>query len=178
MNKLVRKAQKGDDKAFIKLFQLYEEDLYRMAFVYVKNEVDALDVVQETAYRAFKNIETIKKPKYVKTWLIRIAITCSLDLLKKNKNVVPLIPDYEQFMGAEADPLAAITLKEMIEKLNEEEKSTVLLRFYEGYSFKEIAETLSVPLGTAKSILYRAMGKMRKEYEEGEKDESYQAGDQ
>lgn len=54
----VRKAQRGNDKAFLKLFQQYEEDLYRIAYVYVKNKDDALDVVQETAYLSFKKINT------------------------------------------------------------------------------------------------------------------------
>ncbi|WP_019420321.1 sigma factor [Paenibacillus sp. OSY-SE] len=48
-DKLVRKAQKGDDKAYAMLFQEYEEMIYRTAYMYVKNEEDALDVVQETA---------------------------------------------------------------------------------------------------------------------------------
>lgn len=52
---LITEAQKGDDGAFLKLFQLHEEDIYRMAFIYVKNQEDALDVVQEVAYRSFKN---------------------------------------------------------------------------------------------------------------------------
>ncbi|MCM3342634.1 hypothetical protein M3650_29435 [Paenibacillus sp. MER TA 81-3] len=47
-DKLVRKAQKGDDKAYAMLFQEYEEMIYRTAYMYVKNEEDALDVVQET----------------------------------------------------------------------------------------------------------------------------------
>ena len=45
-----------------------------MAYVYVKNKDDALDVVQEVAYQSFKKIDTLKKPEYFKTWLIKIAI--------------------------------------------------------------------------------------------------------
>ena len=56
MDKLVRRAQKGHDAAFLTLFQQYEAYIYRMAYVYVQNENDALDIVQETAYRAFKSI--------------------------------------------------------------------------------------------------------------------------
>ena len=87
---LIKKAQKGNDKAFLTLFQEYEQDIYRMAYIYVKNQNDALDVVQETAYRSFKSIGTLKEPRYFKTWLMRIAISCSLDILRKRKNVVPL----------------------------------------------------------------------------------------
>ncbi|MGP1907440.1 sigma-70 family RNA polymerase sigma factor [Metabacillus sp. JX24] len=169
INRLVKKAQQGDKKAFLKLFQYYEEDIYRMAYVYVKNENDALDVVQEVAYRAFKNIETLKNPAYFKTWLTKMAITTSLNLLKKNKKVVQLKPEYEEFIGVEEqDALLTITLQELLEQLSEEEKSIVTLRFYEGYSFKEIAEILEIPLGTAKTILYRALGRLRKHFKEAD----------
>ena len=46
----------------------------------------------------------------------------------------------------------SITLQELLEQLNEDEKSVVILRFYEDYSFKEIADLFNMPLGTAKSI--------------------------
>lgn len=165
----MKKAQKGDDKAFLNLFQQYEEDIYRMAYVYVKNESDALDVVQEVAYRSFKKIDTLKNPEYFKTWLIKIAITCSIDLVRKNKKVVQLKPDYEEFIGSkDEDVPLSITLQELLDRLNEDEKSIIILRFYEGYSFKEIAELLNMPLETAKSRLYRAIAKLRKHFKEAD----------
>ena len=140
-----------------------------MAYVYVKNESDALDVVQEVAYRSFKKIDTLKNPEYFKTWLIKIAITCSIDLVKKNKKVVQLKPEYEEFIGLEDEDVSlSITLQELLDQLNEDEKSIVILRFYEGYSFKEIADLLNIPLGTAKSVLYRALGKLRKQFKEAD----------
>lgn len=167
--KLVKKAQKGDDKAFLKLFQKYEEDIYRMAYVYVRNEADALDVVQEVAYRSFKKIETLNKPEYFKTWLIKITISCALNLIKKNKKVVPLKPEHEEHMGAEDEDVPLnLTLKDLIDKLKAEEKSVVLLRFYQNHTFQEIAEILDMPLGTAKSVLYRALKKLRNEYLKGD----------
>ncbi|MBS4218378.1 sigma-70 family RNA polymerase sigma factor [Bacillus sp. FJAT-49711] len=167
ITRLIKKAQKGDDQAFLKLFQPYQEDLYRIAFTYVKNQNDALDVVQETAYRSFKKIDTLKKPEYFKTWLIKIAINCAIELIRNNKKVVQLKPEYEEYIGSEdKDVSLSITLQELLDHLNEEEKSIVLLKFYEGYSFKEIAILLNMPLGTAKSILYRALHKLRKDFKE------------
>ena len=164
MQNIVKKAQKGDDKAFLALFQKYEQDIYRMAFVYVKNQSDALDVVQETAYRSFKTIKSLKEPKYFKTWLIRIAVNCSLDLIRKQKKVVQLKSEFtENLLGDinEEDVLLQITVRDLIELLNEGEKSVVILRFYEDLTFKEISETLEIPLGTAKTILYKALVKLR-----------------
>jgi RNA polymerase sigma-70 factor, ECF subfamily len=171
--KLIKKAQKGNDKAFLELFQQYEQDLYRMAFIYVKNQNDALDVVQETAYRSFKSIKDLKEPKYFKTWLMRIAISCSLDILRKRKNVVPLKPDFDEYISGihNEDLTSEITLKGFIEELHEDEKSVILLRFYQGMTLKEVSETLEIPLGTAKTILYRGLAKLRKELEG---DEAYE----
>lgn len=161
---LVKKAQKGNDKAFLTLFQKYEQDIYKMAFVYVNNQSDALDVVQETAYRSFKTIKNLKEPKYFKTWLIRIAVNCSLDLLRRKKKVVQLKPELEENISGDIndDIDLEVTVRDLIERLNEDEKSVVILRFYEGLTFKEISETLDTPLGTAKTILYRALDKLRK----------------
>ncbi|MRG85992.1 RNA polymerase sigma factor [Salinibacillus xinjiangensis] len=163
MLELVRKAQKGNDKAFLTLFQEYEQDIYRMALVYVKNQNDALDVVQETAYRSFKTIKNLKEPKHLKTWLMRIAINCSLDLLRKQKKIVQLKPEIEENLSVDIneDIELEVTVRDLIERLNEEEKSVVILRFYEELTFKEVSETLDMPLGTVKTFLYRALNKLR-----------------
>ncbi|WP_084544057.1 sigma-70 family RNA polymerase sigma factor [Paenisporosarcina indica] len=148
------------------LFQEYEEEIYRMAYVYVKNNDDALDVVQEVAYRAFKNIHTLVNPEFFKTWLIKITINCAINLMKKDKKNVQLKPEYDDFLGSEDEDIPLnLSLQDLIDTLQEEEKSVVLLRFYHNHTFKEISELLEIPLGTAKSVLYRALKKLRKEIE-------------
>lgn len=64
MEKYVRKAKKGNADAFLKILDHYKEDLYRIAFVYVKNEADALDIMQEVAYKSFKSIHQLKEAAY------------------------------------------------------------------------------------------------------------------
>lgn len=165
MIQLVKEAQQGNDHAFLKLFQEYENDIYRTAFVYVKNQEDALDVVQETAYRAFKSIKNLKEPKYLKTWIIKIAISCSIDLLRKQKKVVELKPEVEKELSSkdEKDLSLSMTLDDLIQLLNETEKKVIILRYYFDFTIKEVSETLNIPLGTAKTILYRGLNKLRKE---------------
>lgn len=162
---LIKKAQNGNDKAFLTLFHKYEQDIYRTAFIYVKNQSDALDVVQETAYRSLKSIKNLKEPIYFKTWLIRIAISCAIDLLRKQKNVVQMKPEFEEFISGDVneDIDLEMTVRDLIERLYEDEKSVIILRFYEGLTIKEVSEILEIPLGTAKTILYRALDKLRKD---------------
>ncbi|WP_252183472.1 sigma-70 family RNA polymerase sigma factor [Rossellomorea vietnamensis] len=163
----MKKAQKGNEKAFLKLLEIYKADIYKIAYVYVKNEDDALDVAQEVAYRAFKNIQSLNNPQFFKTWIIKIAITCSINFLKKRKRLLQLVPQHEEYIGLEEEDIPlSLSLQELLDELEEEEKSLVILKFYEGYTFREIADLLNIPLGTAKSVLYRALGKLRKQAKE------------
>ena len=162
MLELISRAQKGDDEAFLSLFQTYENDMYRMAFMYVKNQEDALDVVQETAYRAFKNIQTLRDPRYFKTWLIKITMSCATDVLRKNKKIVYLNQDYAEWLGSEGEDLPTVlTIKQILETLDEQEKNIVFLKYYNDLTFKDISELLELPLGTVKTVLYRALEKLR-----------------
>ena len=88
MNRLLKKAQRGDTKALEELFLMHEASLYRIAFLYVKNEEDALDVMQEVAYRTFKNIKSLKNVEYFKTWITKITINCAIDHIRKNESVI------------------------------------------------------------------------------------------
>ncbi|WP_253735934.1 sigma-70 family RNA polymerase sigma factor [Paenibacillus sp. FJAT-26967] len=168
----MKNAQRGDEKAYIKLFQQFEEELYRIAYVYLKNQEDALDAIQETAYRSFKSIRSLQEPEYFRTWLVRIAIRCSIDLLRKRSKSVIFTRDYLSLDTITADdqgdiPLS-VSLKDLIDLLDEDEKSVILLRFYQDYTIKETAEILEIPLGTAKTILYRSLKKLRKLTVEGD----------
>lgn len=167
LERLVKKAQKGNDKAYVMLFQQYEADIYRMAFVYVKNKEDALDLVQEVAYQSFKKISTLKKPEFFKTWLMKITINCALNLINKNKKVIPLNSNLDKIMRTEDEDIAlTLSLNKLIDTLEEDEKSVILLKYYDDRTLKEISEILDIPLGTAKSVLYRALDKLRQNFKE------------
>ncbi|MEK4426456.1 sigma-70 family RNA polymerase sigma factor [Solibacillus sp. FSL K6-1523] len=167
LESLVKKAQKGNDKAYLMLFQQYEADIYRMAYVYVKNKEDALDLVQEVAYQSFKKIRTLEKPEYFKTWLMKITINCALNLINKNKKIIPINANFEVLTGAEDKDIAlTLSLHKLIDTLKEDEKSVILLKYYDDRTLREISEILDIPLGTAKSVLYRALDKLRQNVKE------------
>lgn len=167
LERLVKKAQKGNDKAYLMLFQQYEADIYRMAYVYVKNKEDALDLVQEVAYQSFKKIRTLENPEYFKTWLMKITMNCALNLINKNKKVIPLNVDFEVLTGSEDKDIAlSLSLHKLIDTLKEDEKSVILLKYYDDRTLKDISEILDIPLGTAKSVLYRALAKLRQNVKE------------
>ncbi|GIP44075.1 DNA-directed RNA polymerase sigma-70 factor [Paenibacillus sp. J45TS6] len=170
-HKEIKEAQQGDKNSFLALFERYQNDIYRLAYINVKNEEEALDIVQETAYRSFKSIKTLKEPKYFKTWLMKIAISCSIDLLRKKNKLVPMEPQIinesiTSDVTLDTNILLSLTLEDLIDELDVSEKNVVLLRFYQDYTFKEISNILEIPIGSAKTILYRALNKMKKSLKE------------
>ncbi|WMX58713.1 sigma-70 family RNA polymerase sigma factor [Peribacillus sp. R9-11] len=152
-----------NDKAFLGLFRQYEQDIYKMAYVYVKNKDDALDIVQETAYQSFLKFNTLNDLKLFKTWIIKITINCAIDLLRKKKKVILLNKEVVEFISNSTDDIPlSLTLQDLLEELNEDEKTVLLLKYFQGYTFSEISEIINTPLSTVKSVLYRALQNLRK----------------
>lgn len=138
--------------------QMHYEGLYRMAYRYVRNEQDALDIVQESAYKAMKNCNSLREPQYAVTWLYQIVRNEAVSFLRKNKQIcVPLCE-----LDGEVEPhYADVDLYRAMQTLNTGEKTVVLLRFFEGLSFQQIAEVLNKNINTIKSRLYRALQKLK-----------------
>ena len=87
MINLVKKAQENDAEAFIHLMELNKVNMYKIAKSYLHNEEDAADAVADTILTCFEKIQSLREPKYFKTWMIRILINTCNDMLKqKNKN--------------------------------------------------------------------------------------------
>lgn len=171
VEQLLKKAQRGDGKALEKLFLMQEASLYRIAFLYVRNEEDALDVMQEVAYRTFKNIKSLKNVEYFKTWITKITINCAIDHIRQNGKLCSLESEFIENMEQvsetqEKEILLKVTIEDLMNVLEPEEKSVILLKYYQEYSFREISELLRLPLGTVKTILYRALKKLKEKAKE------------
>ncbi|MFC3798995.1 sigma-70 family RNA polymerase sigma factor [Cohnella sp. GCM10012308] len=160
---LLKRAQKGDSEAYAELFGQYEGDLYRAAFVYLGNPEDALDAVQETACRSYKALGRLKEPQFFKTWLMKIAIRCATDIYRRRNKVSPWDPAYEEkLVGADENDIPlALSLQALLEALDATEKQVVVLRYYYDLTIREVSEVLELPLGTAKTILYRALARLK-----------------
>ena len=141
-----------------------KEKLYRIAYCYVKNEHDALDIVSEATYKGLKSLHTLKKPEYFDTWMTRIVINTASDYLRKASRVVNLEEDALEIIPApEANlkPEDSLDLFRAMDSLSEKDRACVALRYFEENSFLEISQILQEPESTVKSRLYRALRKMR-----------------
>jgi len=148
---------------FYELIEPIHADLYRMAFVYVQNETDAVDILQQAIIQAFERIESLKEPSYFKTWMIRIVINCSKTYLSKMKKLEITDPlelvDVQSvshtYMEEEMDLWAAL------QSLEEKYKTVLLLRFYQDYTVPEVAAILEMPLGTVKTNIRRGLMQLK-----------------
>lgn len=95
MEILVRKAMKGDADAFAELIRANMQSMYKTAWVYLGNEHDIADAMQEAVLACYEKIGTLKNTKYFRTWLIRILINKCNDILRE-RNYYGFFPEQEQ----------------------------------------------------------------------------------
>lgn len=134
------------------------QQYYRLAFSYVHNEQDAMDIVQEGAYKAIYYSHTLKKEEYVKTWVYRIMINEALAFLKKNRRDTV---ELEQITSGKEDVYENIDLKRALESLGEPDGTIVRLRFFEDLKLEQISRVLNLNVNTIKSKLYRSLKELK-----------------
>lgn len=135
----------------------YQENLYRLAFSFLKNDADAQDAVGETIVKAFENREHIRKKERVKAWLMQILANEARTMLRKKKRL-QLTDEPEIF--APAVPFQSDELWPIVMELPEEFRVVVILYYYEQLSVREVSKVLKVSEGTIKSRLARARQKL------------------
>lgn len=160
--KLVKKAIRGDNKAFEELLVIHSEQLYRTAFIYVQNREDALDIVQETAYKGLLSIRQLKNAEYFLTWLTKILIHCAYDLIKKKKNELPLENEFELTSANQDRNIERLDLIEALNELKEKYKSAIILFYFQDMPIHEVAKVMDVPENSVKTYLYRGKAQLNK----------------
>lgn len=149
----------------IEYIKIHQEQFYRIAYSYVKNQHDALDIVQASVEKALRASDRIKEPKFLSTWFTRILINTSIDYLRKRKREV-LTDTMEEWMGGQAEPLTdRLDLYDALDALEPEEKSLVVLRFFEDLRFQDMAEVLDMNINTVKTKTYSVLKKLKMEWE-------------
>ena len=174
---LARAAARGDRAAFAGLVDLHRRSVHGLAFRLLRDTEEARDAAQETFVRAWGAIGTYDTTQPFGPWILRIARNHALDLLRRRvpaARQVALDADPED--GAPATELAGdgpgadtvlehaqtrATLEAAVAALPANYREVIQLFHVEQLSYKEIAETLDVPIGTVMTWLHRARGKLR-----------------
>nr|WP_312214629.1 sigma-70 family RNA polymerase sigma factor [Clostridioides sp.] len=139
-----------------------KNSFYRIAYSYTKNEEDALDVVQDSIYKALCSIDTIQDINCIKTWFYKILIRTSIDNIRKNARYTNLIStELSVDQDRVYDKYSDIDLIKALDELPIEYKSILLLRFFEDLKIDEVAEILDENINTVKTRLYTALKKLK-----------------
>lgn len=137
------------------------EQLYRTAYGYLGNAHDSLEAVDEAVYQGFRARKKIRQPEFFTTWMTRILIrVCYRELKRRTRQQE--VPVEEQ--GAE--DYDGLPLREAIERLPEELRQVIVLRYFTGLTQAETAQALEIPQGTVVTRQRRALALLRVELEE------------
>jgi RNA polymerase sigma-70 factor (ECF subfamily) len=171
-HELIRLVRTGHPEAFNEIVMRYQDKVYTIALRHVGNANDATEVAQQVFINAYRNLSAFKEESNLATWLYRIAFNQSVSFFRergRNRAVsihAPSGSDDElgrDIAAQNGDPARHVMNSDLSDKINkalllldDESRRIVILREFEDYAYEEIAEILSIPVGTVRSKLHRA----------------------
>jgi RNA polymerase sigma-70 factor (ECF subfamily) len=159
----VSRARRGDVEPYNILVSRWEKRVYNYILRMVRSREDALDLTQDTFFKAYQNLPKLDDPSRFAPWLYRIAHNESYSLLRRNR------PDTEELFDAAPDapgrrmlPMeTSLAVQSALDRLTPDQREAVVLKVYEGFKFEEIAEILDCPASTIKSRVYTALDALK-----------------
>ena len=167
---LIQEIRDGQKDSFDTLMQRHQERVYHIAYSFAKSVENAMDISQNVFLKIYENLGKFRGDSQFKTWMMRITYNESQNWVKKNQKILPH-QDIEAV--AESSPSSVThedehlisenktVLLRCLYDLNTKYRLAVILRYYEGFSIKEIAETLKCSQGVVKNMLFRSLQKLK-----------------
>ncbi len=179
-SELITQAKSGNDSAFEELIFRYDRSVLAIAFKFVHNSDDAKDIYQEVFIRVYRGLKNFEMKSEFSTWLYRIATNVCLSQKSRSKKHFYVSIDEQnesedgesvnfEIADDEMDPGALManldlgdTIQDAVDSLSSKQRMTFILKHYEGYKIREIAEMLNCKEGTVKKYLFDAIRNLRK----------------
>jgi RNA polymerase sigma-70 factor, ECF subfamily len=173
---VIQRCRRGEVELFRILVERYQNRIFSLAVRLLGNPEEALDAAQDTFVRAFRALEQFDAERPFAPWLCRIATNTCVGLLRKRRPDVfslDAMPEYEAetalaAASAETDPWQRLERNLRDEEIQcavlalpEAYRMVILLRYTDELSYEEIAAAMELPLGTVKTLLHRARGRLR-----------------
>ncbi len=166
---LVRRAKKGDYRAFDLLVLKYQSRVISTVFKYVKEKHLAEDIAQEAFIKSYKSLDSFREESSFYTWVYRIAVNTAKNYIVSSKRREEIIMTdfsedntyYPEKLDVDSpqDILNASELRDLIfetlSSLGEETRTALSLREFDGFSYEQIAEIVNCPVGTVRSRIFR-----------------------
>ncbi|HEX5826674.1 MAG TPA: sigma-70 family RNA polymerase sigma factor [Candidatus Limnocylindrales bacterium] len=162
---LVERARRGDHDAFTVLLDASLRRLDASARLIVRDPDLARDAVQDAFIRAWRDLPGLRDPDRFDGWLHRLTVNACLDQLRRRRRrpieveITPIdVPAQRDDVAALADRMQ---LDQALARLEPDHRAVVVMHYYLGMPLPEVAASLSIPVGTAKSRLHYALARMR-----------------
>jgi RNA polymerase sigma-70 factor (ECF subfamily) len=178
---LIIQAQKGDQNAFEELVYRYDRNVLSITIKYANNQDDAKDLYQEVFIRVYRGLRNFKFKSEFSTWLFRITTNVCLTYKSRSKEHlrISIDKDFDEeenefsttkelvYDGSSPEEISTgANIEEVVsvavESLSPKQKMTFVLKHYEGYKIREIAEMMNCKEGTVKKYLFDATKNLRK----------------
>ena len=174
-SELILSVQAGNKAAFDELVNIYSRRIYHLAYSFLHNVDDAADIVQEVFLRAYRNFSRFDPTRALYPWLYRITKNLCINRYQRAANRERTLPGEELIASATLDPLneavrneEAEAIRKAVDNLPPMHREILIMKHFHDCSYAEMAEILSVPVGTVMSRLCNARAKLRKELMEVE----------
>ena len=171
-SELVSKAQNGDRNAFSELVHTHSQGVLNVVYRMCGNGDLAEDAAQEAFIQAWLRLSSYKEKASFRSWLYRIAVNTAIDMLRKEKRILPNTIEDLNVGDSRPGPEAMLASSERTELIREAvltlpnaSRAVLVLREYEGLSYQEIAESLEIPMGTVMSRLSYARKLLKEKLE-------------
>jgi RNA polymerase sigma-70 factor (ECF subfamily) len=160
----VTAAREGDERAFARLVDLESPAAYRLALTIVRTPAEAEDAVQDAFLQAWRGIGSLRDPDRWSPWFRRLLVRCALDRARRRRLVrevdLDLAVDVAR-VEPSPHPAERLALLAAFGRLDPSDRAVLSLRFFTDLEMQDVADALGIPLGTAKSRLHRALGRLR-----------------
>ena len=150
------------NEIFTERVEAAKQKLYKTAMLYMGSHSAAMDVLDESIYKAWCARNKLRQKQYFDSWITRILINECNNELRRQKRLCPI----DELPETAAETYDHLPLKEAIRKLPKELKDVIILRYFSGFTLVEAAQMLRIPQGTAASRQRKALQLLRLELEE------------
>lgn len=154
------------EKQFIRIFNLFKNDIYRLAYSYTKNISDSDDITQNVFVKLYKHKEVLELDDIsIKKWLFKVTINeCKTLLLSSwKKKIIPFTEKEENTLYAKINDNSIL---DQVMQLPKKYRLVIFLYYYENYNTKEISEILNITITNVQTMLSRARNKLKNIIEE------------
>lgn len=141
-----------------------KEKFYRLAYTYVKNSHDAMDILQEGILKGYSNLSKIKDVNALDKWMSRIIVNTALDFIRKNSKLT--VVEEDSLVMESVSKINDNDLNYAIEALEPELKSIIVLKYFHGYTINEVSEILDLSVPTVKNRMHKALNLLRVDFKE------------